>query len=126
MTLFSRAIAVIFGLIGVVVIVHTWTERGFGEPPLFFKLFFTLVASVFVLVGIGGVVGKGLRADPGGAGRDGPRSPDRSAGPGARAGLDLKCDHCGATLGAEADISPSGDVRCGYCQRWFNVRAGRG
>ena len=40
--------------------------------------------------------------------------------------IDASLVALGATLGAEADISPSGDVRCGYCQRWFNVRAGRG
>ena len=125
MTLSSRAIAVIFGLIGTLVIVHTWTETGLGEPPLFFKLFFTLVASVFVLIGIGGLLGKGLRAAPRVAGPDGVRSAGGGSGAAAGGRLDLSCPNCGATLDGEADISPSGDVRCGYCQRWFNVRANR-
>ena len=31
------------------------------------------------------------------------------------------CPNCGAPLASAADVSPLGDVRCGYCQQWFNV-----
>ena len=33
------------------------------------------------------------------------------------------CPNCGAALGKEADVSPSGDVKCGYCERWFNIHS---
>ena len=37
--------------------------------------------------------------------------------------LDFKCEHCGATQEGPMDVSPSGDVRCAYCDKWFNVQA---
>ena len=36
--------------------------------------------------------------------------------------MDFQCDHCGATAEGPMDLSPSGDVRCTYCGKWFNVR----
>lgn len=39
-----------------------------------------------------------------------------------RGPLDFQCDHCGATAEGPLDISPSGDVKCAYCGKWFNVR----
>ncbi|MBD3675956.1 MAG: hypothetical protein HUJ26_20800 [Planctomycetaceae bacterium] len=32
-----------------------------------------------------------------------------------------ECDQCGATLGDNADVSPSGDFKCTYCGKWSNV-----
>jgi DNA-directed RNA polymerase subunit RPC12/RpoP len=34
---------------------------------------------------------------------------------------DYECDHCGAKLDKNADVSPSGDVKCTYCNKWFNI-----
>jgi len=48
-------------------------------------------------------------------------SPLPSQGEGGGA-MDFQCDHCGATADGPIDISPSGDVRCTYCGKWFNVR----
>lgn len=31
------------------------------------------------------------------------------------------CDQCGAALGDNADVSPSGDFKCTYCGKWSNV-----
>lgn len=31
------------------------------------------------------------------------------------------CDNCGARLGKDAEVSPSGDVKCKYCNKWFNI-----
>jgi len=31
------------------------------------------------------------------------------------------CANCGASLGADTDISPSGDFKCPYCNSWSNV-----
>jgi DNA-directed RNA polymerase subunit RPC12/RpoP len=46
-----------------------------------------------------------------------PSLPHREAG-----AMDFQCDHCGATAEGPMDISPSGDVRCTYCGKWYNVR----
>ena len=32
-----------------------------------------------------------------------------------------KCDNCGAKCTNASDISPSGDLKCEYCDTWFNV-----
>jgi hypothetical protein len=110
----GRLISGVFGAIGLVVIVSLWTAEGFGEPPLFFKLVGTLIASVFVLVGVAGALGLQPKAPPGG--------PIRGASPANRQGpVQLACTTCNAPLGEGADVSPSGDVKCTYCQRWFNI-----
>ncbi len=31
------------------------------------------------------------------------------------------CDNCGAKCTNAKDISPSGDLKCEYCNSWFNV-----
>lgn len=31
------------------------------------------------------------------------------------------CTHCGASLGTDTEISPSGDFKCEYCDSWSNV-----
>ena len=31
------------------------------------------------------------------------------------------CDNCGARCTNASDISPSGDLKCAYCNTWFNV-----
>ncbi len=35
--------------------------------------------------------------------------------------IKTSCDHCGAKCIDSSDISPSGDLRCSYCNQWFNV-----
>ncbi len=32
-----------------------------------------------------------------------------------------RCDNCGAKCTSASDISPSGDLKCEYCDTWFNV-----
>lgn len=32
-----------------------------------------------------------------------------------------RCDSCGAKCTNASDISPSGDLKCAYCDTWFNV-----
>ena len=34
---------------------------------------------------------------------------------------ECKCTHCGASLGANTEISPSGDFKCQFCNSWSNV-----
>ena len=52
----ARLVPFVFGLIGVTVIVFLWSQPfgEFGSPPLFFRIFGSLIASVFILVGFGG------------------------------------------------------------------------
>ena len=38
-----------------------------------------------------------------------------------RKSQNYKCSNCGAGVGSQADVSPSGDVKCKYCDRWFNI-----
>lgn len=110
--IFGRAVTVVFGAIGVTVIYALWTAEGMDEPPLFFKIFGSLIASLFVLIGIGGILGKGMKPAAG--------DPDgTSATSGA---TNLQCRSCGAPVAEGAEVSPSGDVKCPYCKAWFNVR----
>ena len=110
----GRLISGIFGAVGLLVIVSLWTAEGFGAPPLFFKLFGSLIGSVFVLVGVAGALGLQPKATP--------TESIRGASRGGRQGAaQLTCTNCGAALGEGADVSPSGDVKCTYCQRWFNI-----
>ena len=111
MNWFGRALGVVFGLIGITVIVSLWTEDGFGEPPVFFKIFGSLVAMPFIFIGVASVLGRGIGtpAVPG-------SNPVRATPP-----TNLTCTNCGATIEDGSEVSPSGDVKCTYCQTWFNV-----
>lgn len=41
--------------------------------------------------------------------------------PVSRGAGDFSCDKCGAALGSDTEISPSGDFKCEYCDSWNNV-----
>ena len=41
-----------------------------------------------------------------------------------RSPRDYNCDQCGAALGDNADVSPSGDFKCSYCGKWSNIHQG--
>ena len=107
---------IVFGGIGLTVIGFLWGERGFGEPPLFFKLVGSFIALAFVAVGgtflVAAVKGQSPQAENA-------TSPSINATPGDGAGY--KCPACGARLGEAAEVSPKGDVKCGYCKQWFNI-----
>jgi hypothetical protein len=34
---------------------------------------------------------------------------------------DYECPNCGASVGEDSEISPSGDIKCAFCKSWFNV-----
>ncbi|MFT7679401.1 MAG: hypothetical protein ACI8QC_003402 [Planctomycetota bacterium] len=116
----ARFVPFVFGLIGVLVIVSLWTMEGFGAPPLFFKLFGTLIASVFCLTGFGAAIHGPDRLNsgrPGEGRRRGKRN--RRSAPSSAGGY--TCPHCQGGLESGADVSPSGDVKCTFCDRWFNI-----
>lgn len=33
------------------------------------------------------------------------------------------CDQCGAALGDNSEVSPSGDFKCTYCNKWSNIHS---
>ena len=107
----------VFGGIGLTVIGFLWTERGFGEPPLFFKIFGSFIALAFVAVG-GTLFFTTLKGQfP----RSGTATTQPSPTPAPPAVTGYTCPACGARLGEDADVSPKGDVKCGYCRKWFNI-----
>jgi hypothetical protein len=112
-----RFLGAVFGFvfcgIGLTVLGFLWTARGFGEPPLFFKLFGSFIAIPFVAVG-GTLLFRSIKGPPAQTGSTLNQSP---AAP--RTGY--VCPACGARLGEGADVSPRGDVKCGYCNKWFNI-----
>jgi DNA-directed RNA polymerase subunit RPC12/RpoP len=107
---------IVFGGIGLTVIGFLWTERGFGEPPVFFKIFGSLIALAFVAMGATFLMAalKGPHPQPGPTAGEPPASA-------STAGTGYTCPACGARLGEAAEVSPKGDVKCGYCRQWFNI-----
>lgn len=109
----------------------------FGSPPLFFRVFGSFVALGFVMFGGVMIASGSLIKSQGGqlrnmmqdlseAARGGierpPRSTDgTSAAAEPKVGYD--CPNCGASLGEDCDVSPSGDAKCNYCKRWFNIHS---
>lgn len=97
----------------------------FGSPPLFFRVFGSFIAFVFVVVG-GSTVFAAFASTPSSLRRfprqrfktDQFEPPPVPIPPSA---LGYDCSNCGANLGKEADVSPLGDVKCPFCQRWFNI-----
>ncbi len=103
------------------------TSGEFGGIPTFFKLFASLIASAFILTGIGGLT-RMVKGQPASRfGRRGqhehvlgtPKSKPISDTDGGNSGY--TCGNCGAALQEGADVSPSGDVKCSYCHTWFNI-----
>lgn len=119
----GRIIGCVFGFvffgIGAAFVIYLWSQPfgGFGSPPLFFRIVGSLISLGFLAVGGGiafaAITGRrpSVRVPPGMRGRGG----------GARRGGTYECPQCGAPLDAKADVSPSGDVRCTFCNAWFNV-----
>ena len=116
----------IFAGIGITVLIFMWgaPSGGFGSPPLFFRVFASFIALAFVVVG----GGSGLAALKAKSPLDHMTSHLHSL---KRQGNPMEnetanryaCPKCGASLNSDADISPSGDVKCTYCDSWFNTRA---
>lgn len=50
-----------------------------------------------------------------------PKKSDNSLENKVFAAKNYNCNHCGAALGDDADVSPSGDAKCRYCHKWFNI-----
>lgn len=128
--LIQRIVAGMFGLVfagvGLSFGFGIWGHSGFGAPPLLFRLVFSAVGLLFATIGIGIVIS----------------AITNQLGPGAlknhlhefqkfHSELQQKheqrqpgsnvCPNCSAPVG-NAEISPSGDVKCLHCKNWYNVR----
>ena len=118
--------------IGLTVLFFIWfgDVRPFGGAPLVFRVFASFVAMGFVLPGL--MIFKApsllksqhqnmldrVRELSKAAGHD---LVDSSATPDGRSQVNYSCPNCGSDLGEDADVSPSGDAKCEYCKRWFNI-----
>jgi hypothetical protein len=121
----GRIVAGAFGLafagIGLAILGAMWGPIGpfggeFGGPPLFFRIFASLIAIPFVAVG-----GTALFAAVAGAS---PISPIERLARAARrteGRASYSCPHCGSPLSDGAEVSPHGDAKCAHCAAWFNV-----
>ncbi len=139
----GRIVGFVFGFvffgIGCSVLIYLWTQPfgGFGSPPLIFRIVGSFISLAFVAVGGGAcfsaLTGRGLAARflprrfqggefQGGGFQGG--SVGRDSGSSRPAGRRYECPQCGAPLREGAEVSPSGDVRCGHCDAWFNVHGG--
>jgi len=127
MSWLPRIFAIIPFGIGVTVLGFLWfSDDGFGSPPLFFRVFGSFIALGFVLFGVvafsaGSLVNRNRLQDLAESmhaqqrRQNGPTD-ETSSGEG-----NYGCPNCGAELGDGAEVSPSGDVKCAYCKRWFNI-----
>jgi len=113
----------IFGFIGLTVLVFLWSQSPdeFGAPPLIFKLVGSFIALAFMAMGFGMPITAILNRGKAGSLED---FGSASSGPSASA-VGYRCPHCGAGLGKQ-EVSPSGDVKCAYCHKWWNIHRSDG
>lgn len=116
----------LFGFIGLTLLIFLWfgSDSDFGRPPLIARLIGSFVALGFMAMGFGMPISAILAWSRGEtvAREDAVDELAEGAKP-APAGY--RCPHCAAGLGAQQEVSPSGDVKCGYCNKWWNIhRAG--
>lgn len=110
----------LFGCVGVAVLIFIWSPSDMSmDPPLIFKIVGSFIATMFMVMGFGVPLSaiKAARCadDAGSAPSAGP-----SPGGDAKAG-GYRCPNCGAGLGPDQEVSPSGDAKCTYCKRWWNI-----
>jgi hypothetical protein len=115
--LFMMLFISMFGFIGLTLLIALWTGMGdFGSPPLFFKVFASFIALAFMIMGFG----VPLAALSHRTSDDSGTNLTSVANPDAQPPVGYKCPHCGAGI-EKQEVSPSGDVKCGYCQKWYNI-----
>lgn len=105
-----RWIAVGFGVLWTIMAIAITSGAPSHGPFAVAKIVFPLFGVLFILAAL--FVGKAKLPLPP---REDLPSPPRE--PRAR---NLECPRCAATAG-EADVSPSGEVKCRACGQWFSV-----
>lgn len=105
----------IFGFIGLTLLISLWTASGFGAPPLIFRIFGSFIAVAFMAMGFGvpyaALTNKTNPQDL--LANIRPKAAPKPSG-------NYDCPNCGANVG-DADVSPSGDLKCQYCNNWWNI-----
>ncbi len=107
----------VFAGIGITILGFLWSQPfgGFGSPPLFFRIFGSLIAIPFIAIGsftaYSAITSKGML----------PKSNLMDSTPVNTKQGTYTCSKCNAPLSDNIDVSPHGDVKCGYCNSWFNI-----
>ena len=124
----GQALAAIYGLVflgvGVTVLIFLWSQPDNGmSPPLFFRVIGSFIAVAFVAFGFamcaGAFTAGRLMRSSNPPAANTSASTERST----PAASSYTCPHCAAPLSDNADVSPRGDVKCGYCKAWFNIHS---
>lgn len=115
-----------FGFVGLTILGALWS-RAAGESgvPVFVRMIGSLIALMFVIMGFGvplNALKAGRQPLESGEAPGTPMDPPGGDTPGPTAGY--RCPNCGAQLGPDQEVSPSGDAKCGYCKRWWNIHRG--
>jgi hypothetical protein len=105
-----------FGFIGLGLLIFIWSQPS-DFPPLFFKFVASCIAIAFMAMGFGAPITMLKARDNSNAAS----TPDDSTEPPVKG---YKCPNCGAGLGQQ-EVSPSGDVKCSYCHKWWNIHQAR-
>ncbi|QDU07929.1 hypothetical protein [Gimesia aquarii] len=107
----------VFAGVGLTVLGFLWSQPfgGFHSPPLFFRIFGSFVAIPFVAIGsftaYKAITSKGIL----------PKSNVmETTSTNTKRGT-YTCPKCNAPLSDNIEVSPHGDVKCGYCNSWFNI-----
>jgi DNA-directed RNA polymerase subunit RPC12/RpoP len=129
-TVGSAIVGVVTGIaffgIGLAVLFFMWGgDGGFHDPPMFFKIFASLIAMPFVAVGATIAVGS-FKALTSGDSVSSTINQLKDSASGTteepRGGhTAYVCPRCGAPLAENADVSPHGDTKCDHCGGWFNI-----
>lgn len=129
MTMIPRLMGIMPFGIGLTVLFFVWTG-GMGDPPLFFKVIASFVALGFVMTGAVFFIGPGLLKghhsrllDQAQDMAESLGEQQKSAGDDGPPQVSYSCPNCGSDIGEKAEVSPSGDVKCEYCKRWFNIHS---
>ncbi|MBT5926681.1 MAG: hypothetical protein HOH33_08695 [Verrucomicrobia bacterium] len=117
--IFIRIFFGLFGMIGLTILAFMWgtPTNAFGAPPLFFRIFASFIALAFITLGFGTAFSLSSKFQRFGmANRPSPQEPTSNES-------GYACPHCAAGLDKQ-EVSPSGDVKCGYCSKWYNIHHG--
>jgi hypothetical protein len=114
--IFFRFIFGIFGVIGLTIIISMWSApfNEFGSPPLFFRIFASLIGLAFIAFGFGVAFSKSGN-HPGATLSKFSQTLRQTGSP-----KKYKCPHCSGGI-ENQEVSTSGDVKCEYCGKWYNV-----